>query len=555
MNHWYSSSRTRATSLLQVHCDAAASRQPYRRWSIAAACFTSFALFAILGGRKRSDLVGNNGTGRIKSGTIHLLQNTTISASFRKKTYPKKESKQHPYRYFEVHDQVKELAETHWPDPWSSTAYARASVIKQASWLPHRRMCKDTCCVETVAISLDQDKQQLMHCRDGYDLADIHMPQHDLYPTRKNTVRFHASNFNEKLLPCLVPGTIISLDNTWDMVQYFFEKMRAKIQVPYVLVTGATDSGSPHYGDDYMGDPLLMGWYGMNPEFEPRPDSSFKEHVEKFHPLKLGLSGFNHPQERFMLPFQKINNFANPFLDKSRWNLSKVELDFDKDVFVKFGNHWLPHRQALWESLCPNTTVFNTTSCGSAADAVAVDAVYADMSRYRFGVSPVGVGWDCYRTYEMLYLGVIPIVEERGIFTHLLFEGLPVILVPNLREGTTRQDILDAIHNYITSDAFQNASFDAGWERLFFEHRRHQVLKDSGRDREILVDENGRKYYQAYHYTVLGEEHGKFKFCLQEDRPCEVKDGEKDTSWLQNQQPISEDDQNWLSEWEEKGRL
>jgi hypothetical protein len=554
MKHWYDSSRTRVPSLLQTHCDATAANQPYRRSSIAATCLASFAIFAILGEWKHSNLVGNNDTGWIKSVTIHLMKNTTVSASLRKKIYPEKELKERPYRYFEVHDQVKELAESHWPDPWSSTAYARASVIKQAAWLPHRRMCKDTCCVEAVAISLDQDKQQLIHCRDGYDLADIHMPQHDLYPTRKNTVRFHAANFNEKLLPCLVPGTIISLDNAWDMARYFFEKVRAKIQVPYILVTTGTDSNSPQLGDEYMGDPLLVAWHGMNP-VEPRPDSSFKDHVEKFHPLKLGLSGFNHPQERFMLPFQKINNFANPFLDKSRWNLSKDELDFDKDVFVKFGNHWLPHRQALWESLCPSTNVFNTTSCGSATDAVAVDAVYADMSRYRFGVSPVGVGWDCYRTYEMLYLGVIPIVEERDFFTQLLFEGLPVILVPKLQEGTTRQDLLDAIHKYIASDTFQQASFDAGWERLFFEYRRRQVLNHSGRDREILVDENGREYYQGYHYTVLGEEHGKFKFCLEEDQPCKVEDGEKDTSWLQNQQPISEADQKWLSEWEEKGQL
>jgi hypothetical protein len=454
------------------------------------------------------------------------------------------------YRFFEVYNQIMEMANEKSPQgmtqPGSNSAFSRATVIHHAPWLPRRRMCKETCCVQAVAISLDQDKQQLIHCRDGIDLADIHLPMFD---TRRDYMPIHAANFNEALLPCLLPGTIIDIQHG----SLFWEKFRAKVQVPYVLTTMGSDGDSPWGGETYLADPLLLRWYGLNPTVIHAP--GFQEKKDKFQALNMGLSGFNHPQEQYMLPFQKINNFTNPFLDTSRWDLSRHPLDFDKDVFVQFGNHWLEKRAALWKTLCPNTTVFNNTSCGSETSQVPVHKIYSDMSRYRFGVSPPGNGWDCYRTYEMLYLGVIPIVEERDSYSRELFEGLPVILVPNLGVGTSRQDIMNAIHSYTASDAFQNASFVSGWERLFFHYRRRQILKDSGRDKEILVDDNGREYYQAYHYTALGEEHGKHTFCMSDPEVnCRVEESEKDFRWLEKPLEMSELDKNWLAEWEARGK-
>ena len=445
------------------------------------------------------------------------------------------------FRYFELHEQVIKLANELTPEgtsqPGSYSAYSRALVVTNAPWLPPRRMCKETCCVEAVAISLDQDKHQIIQCTDGSDLADITSS----FDPRAEGKRFHAAGFHEALLPCLVPGTIINMHSMFESSVNFWEKYRAKIQVPFVLMTTGTDINSPQMGDKYIGDTLLLHWYGTNPVRLTEP--SFQEHAHKFRPMKLGLSGGNHPHERYMLPYLKLNNFTNPFLDKSRWDLSKQPLHFDKDVFVKYGNHWLQHRTDLWQSLCPNTTHFNTTSCGSAANLVPVDQTYADMSRYRFGVSPPGAGWDCYRTYEMLYLGVIPLVEIRDSYSHELFQGLPVILVPKLGTGTTRKDVLDAIHNYIASDVFQNASFEAGWESLFFSHRRRQILKDSGRDEENLIDDNGREYYQAYRYTVLGAEQAT------------VNQVEQDLSWIDQPRPLSEHDESWLRKWKKKGNL
>jgi hypothetical protein len=459
------------------------------------------------------------------------------------------------YRFFEVYDQVMEIADAKSPQGMeqvlSNTVYSRSTVIYDAPWLPNRRMCKETCCVQAVAISLDQDKHQVIHCRDGIDLADIHLA---LYDRRDDFRRSHAANYKEAILPCLVPGTIINTEH----FSLFWAKTRAQIHVPYAVATMGSDTDTPWGGETYLADPLLMRWYGTNP-YVIDDSTVFQKNKEKFQPMNLGLSGYNHPHERYILPYLKINNFTNPFLDKSRWNLSKTPLDFDKDVFVHFGNHDLYHRGVLYQSLCAGSTVFNTTSCNSETQDIPVHKAYFDASRYRFGVSPPGMGYDCYRTYEMLYLGVIPIVKLMDAYTHELFEGLPVIIVQELGPDTKRKDIMNAIHKYIGSDAFQKGTFESGWERLFFHHRRRQVLKDTGRDKEILVDENGREYYQAYHYTALGEEHGKYTACLMEgeEEKCKVpEDSEKNFEKLiQNPVELSEHDKKWLAEWEARGKI
>jgi hypothetical protein len=56
--------------------------------------------------------------------------------------------------------------------------------------------------------------------------------------------------------------------------------------------------------------------------------------------------------------------------------------------------------------------------------------------------------------------------------------------------------------DYIRSEAFQNTTFAAGWERLFLKYWRRQLLKDTGREKDILRDEQGREYYQAWKYTL-----------------------------------------------------
>jgi hypothetical protein len=59
-------------------------------------------------------------------------------------------------------------------------------------------------------------------------------------------------------------------------------------------------------------------------------------------------------------------------------------------------------------------------------------AYYSSMARHRFVLSPEGFGADCYRHWECLYLGTIPIVRASPAMSS--FSGLPILFTEDYTE-------------------------------------------------------------------------------------------------------------------------
>jgi hypothetical protein len=57
-----------------------------------------------------------------------------------------------------------------------------------------------------------------------------------------------------------------------------------------------------------------------------------------------------------------------------------------------------------------------------------------EMAAHKFVLCPAGNGLDCYRTYEALYCGSIPVLEKSRFAEYLRKAGLPVLLVDDLLE-------------------------------------------------------------------------------------------------------------------------
>mmetsp|Transcript_16150 Transcript_16150/g.22747 ORF Transcript_16150/g.22747 Transcript_16150/m.22747 type:complete len:526 (-) Transcript_16150:305-1882(-) len=405
-------------------------------------------------------------------------------------------------RYHEVLEQIKEnvkqkknLFETSYK---SSTVISSGTTTNQtSSWFTPQKIChEEKCCAETVAIPLNQDSNKIVNTMDAYELADLVLQHYTLPPH----ATYHASTLHEDMLPCLQPGTIISLETHDKILNYFFLKLRKNITVPYIIITSRSDGDSPRgYGKELDRDELMLNWYGTNPNLvEPNP---------KFTPMPLGLS-IHHNQERLLASYLEVTKFSNPFRNKDRW-LSQSHILSHADIFVKLGNMETlgHHRKAAWNILCGSnhTSKLNTDGVSCVEKTGPPDEVYPAASTYLFAVSPPGAGYDCYRTYEWLLLGVIPIVMERPS-SKQLFEDLPVVLMPRsdmYDENTQRglQKYITAIQNYTQSSAFQNNTFDKGWKRLFLNYWRRRILKDARRDQQILKDEQGTEYYQAWKYT------------------------------------------------------
>jgi hypothetical protein len=212
---------------------------------------------------------------------------------------------------------------------------------------------------------------------------------------------------------------------------------------------------------------------------------------------------------------------------------------FYNTAYIRFGmNHGIKRveniRRPLYDRLCSgyNNNTNNTNknkmddlSCNvdnnnattsyrpTSLDPRQYDPVhenYVAASRYMFGFSPEGVGWDCYRTYELLLLGVIPVVPALPGGTQKMFDDLPVLEIKDYYNvNRTRRDWLHIFHNYINSVEFMSSTFDDGWHQLFLKYWRTQVLSLTNRTQDILVDPSTQQhYYQGWKYTTINQSIG-----------------------------------------------
>jgi len=58
------------------------------------------------------------------------------------------------------------------------------------------------------------------------------------------------------------------------------------------------------------------------------------------------------------------------------------------------------------------------------------------LSRFQFVLSLEGAGWDCYRTWDILYAGAIPILVRSGTTMDAIYKDLPVLMVDSVSDIT-----------------------------------------------------------------------------------------------------------------------
>jgi hypothetical protein len=416
-----------------------------------------------------------------------------------------------PQRFHELLENITKKYENH---QFYRTAFSDASQIiyNETDFFQPIRICEATCCAETVAISLDQDDRHIKNTLDGTDMADVFL---QMYPS-SSWICFFGNILHPDFLPCLQPGTIIHIDNHKRLLGYFYTKLRPNITVPYVLITSNSDMESPSklYQGHLAQDNLMLKWFGTNPSTK----GLTSDQKNKFHGMSLGLAKYQD-QSRFLTEYLNLSNYSNPFRNKERWtrsllmNMPPKTLDGDSDslhkdvdevffktVIIKFGlNRFSPRlRFKMWYNLCHdiNSTHYDNVTCQN--QSIHPRELYAAASTYMFGFSPPGAGPDCFRTYEFLLMGVIPIVPDLNWGG--LFDDLPVLVLENFGKHRTRLEYLEIMRDYIASPKFQDQDFEKGWETLFLRYWRRRVLEAAGRT--VTVDPaTGKEYYLGWKYS------------------------------------------------------
>eukprot|EP00529_Nitzschia_sp_RCC80_P021314 CAMPEP_0113452670 /NCGR_PEP_ID=MMETSP0014_2-20120614/6965_1 /TAXON_ID=2857 /ORGANISM="Nitzschia sp." /LENGTH=395 /DNA_ID=CAMNT_0000344047 /DNA_START=212 /DNA_END=1399 /DNA_ORIENTATION=+ /assembly_acc=CAM_ASM_000159 len=88
----------------------------------------------------------------------------------------------------------------------------------------------------------------------------------------------------------------------------------------------------------------------------------------------------------------------------------------------------------------------------------AFDGYWNELARSKFVFSPAGLGWDCYRHWESIAFGSIPIIEhyDRNDGWFRVFDSLPVLWVQSFDVVTP--EMLEAEYKRITS--LRNYTFE-----------------------------------------------------------------------------------------------
>jgi hypothetical protein len=102
----------------------------------------------------------------------------------------------------------------------------------------------------------------------------------------------------------------------------------------------------------------------------------------------------------------------------------------DREDIVYFGG-FRSHREKGKRDAAYGYAEHNCDVCHSNRNTTEV-SFWQEVSRFKFAFSPFGYGWDCHRTYELIALGVVPILPcWIGAYAYRQY---PVVVIHDLDE-------------------------------------------------------------------------------------------------------------------------
>jgi hypothetical protein len=215
-----------------------------------------------------------------------------------------------------------------------------------------------------------------------------------------------------------------------DLAERFLKKYHDRIPSRYILITHYNDRSCPGRCASYLDDEKLLAWFGQNVEGMTHP---------KLIPIPIGLQ------------IETMEKGGGAILDEERKrgeDIAKTQL-----VYMNFSrSNMLKERGKVVKLLVdePYCVVAGRKDFRS---------YLRDLAQTKFILSPRGLGLDCYRTWEALYMGSVPIVKRSAMDS--IFEGLPVLIVDEWSE------INEAFLNQKWEEMSQNNYCD---DKLFMDY-------------------------------------------------------------------------------------
>jgi hypothetical protein len=218
----------------------------------------------------------------------------------------------------------------------------------------------------------------------------------------------------------------------------FFTEIHPYIENSYILITHNADLSSPGPYINILEDPKIFLWFAENPDISDHP---------KLIPIPIGLRNNHYGRQ---LPYILSELEKHP--EKKRCN--------GWYVYGNFSIYTNPEkRQPVFDLFKSKKFVYFPKKEKTQLEYL------KDISKARFVLSPHGNGLDCYRTWEALILGSIPIVKTSSLDS--LYTDLPVIIVKDWPEVT--EFFLKQKFNEFSLKTYKR-------EKLYFDYWKNLIL-------------------------------------------------------------------------------
>ncbi len=253
-------------------------------------------------------------------------------------------------------------------------------------------------------------------------------PRTDIWhwPTdRQNPVVFNPKHVKR--------GDVIFVRNA----RLFFEKMHPLIEHPYIMVTHGDHLEEMHESyEKYMDEEKLIAWFGIHPCDIKHP---------KFHPIPIGV--VQDPEN--LKDRKRLDQLFATLRQAPKEHLLYMNFAYDNK----------PERVKLRSLLAKKPYV-------KRGQRQPFTDYLKEMATCKFTLSPCGLAIDCYRTWEALLVGSIPIVKRSVLDP--LFEDLPVLIINDWDE--LNEEYLNKKYEEITSKKYDIS-------KLYMKYWKEQIEK------------------------------------------------------------------------------
>jgi hypothetical protein len=209
----------------------------------------------------------------------------------------------------------------------------------------------------------------------------------------KHHVRFVLPNDPLRCSVPIQPGAILYARDSWRAP---WRTALSKVSTPVVLVTSFNDAHVQDHARELLSG-NIQHWFAVQ--------------VATTHPkltaMPIGIDGRDLPTLRAAM--------SRP------WN--------ERDILCLANfQERNPERKALIKWCREQDWISTERWWRGPGRPLSMAEYYTQLGRAKFVLSPPGRGWDCYRTYEALAMGAIPIVRRQEPLNQVV-AGLPVLVV------------------------------------------------------------------------------------------------------------------------------